>query len=409
MTQEQVDSALVYCNSQIHRTLDALAEDGGIDYTMMPRNILGGQSSWNLRKADEKEWCGGFWPGVLWYDYEATGDTAILGEARRFTEALSFLATTPAYDHDLGFLVIPSFMNGYRLTGDERYRQILLACADTLATLFNPAVGTILSWPRHVRDYGGHNTIIDNMLNLELLFWAARNGGREELKAIAVSHADTTMAYQFRKDYTCSHVSVYDTIDGHHLYNCTHQGLADNSVWARGQSWAIYGYTMVYRETGDPRYLEFAQHVADGYLARLPRDMVPYWDFDDPRIGQTPADSLTAMPAADGTPSRYCPRDASTAAVVASALLELSQYVSKAPGGNMERAAWYRRCAEEMLGSLSSPRYQSGSQNPSLLLHSTGHHPAGTEIDASIIYADYYYIEALSRLKRLQNKQQGKF
>lgn len=404
MTPEATDSALAYCDSQIRRTIAALRGDSGIDYTMMPRNILGSQSAWNLRKADEKEWCSGFWPGVLWYDYEATGDTAILCEARRFTEALSFLAETPVYDHDLGFLVIPSFINGYRLTGDARYKQILLACADSLATLYNPQVGTILSWPRHVRDYGGHNTIIDNMLNLELLFWAARNGGGEHLREIAIHHADTTMAYQFRADNTCSHVSVYDTIDGHHLYNCTHQGLSDQSVWARGQSWAIYGYTMVYRETHDPKYLDFAQKVADSYLARLPHDMVPYWDFDDPRIAQTPQDSLTAYPASDGTPSRFCPRDASTAAVVASALLELSQHVRTAPGGNMERASWYRTCAEQMLLSLSSSRYQAGASRPALLLHSTGHHPAGSEIDASIIYADYYYIEALCRLKTLDDE-----
>lgn len=404
MTPEATSDALSYCDRQVHRTLTMLAADGNIDYTMMPRNILAGQDAWNLRKADPMEWCGGFWSGVLWYDYEATGDTTILHQAQRFTEALSFLAQRPAYDHDLGFLVIPSFINGYRLTGDERYRQVLLACADTLASLFNPLVGTILSWPRHVRDYGGHNTIIDNMLNLELLFWAARNGGDQHLRQIAISHADTTMAYQFRPDYTCAHVAVYDTLDGHHLYNCTHQGLADGSVWARGQSWAIYGYTMVYRETHDSKYLDFAQKVADEYLKRLPSDMVPYWDFDDPRIAQTPADSLSAAPGPDGMPNRFCPRDASTAAVVASALLELSQFTSEAPDGNVEKADYYRACAEQMLVSLSSTRYQAGIKCPALLLHSTGHHPAGTEIDAAIIYADYYYIEALCRLKALQTK-----
>lgn len=405
MSPEATDDALSYCNRQVHRTLSMLASDGSINYNLMPRNILAGQDTWNLRQADPMEWCGGFWSGVLWYDYEATGDTTILHQAQQFTEALSFLAQQPAYDHDLGFLVIPSFINGYRLTGDERYRHILLACADTLSTLYNPTVGTILSWPRHVRDFGGHNTIIDNMLNLELLFWAARNGGDQRLRQIAISHADTTMAYQFRPDYTCAHVAVYDTLDGHHLYNCTHQGLSDSSVWARGQSWAIYGYTMVYRETHDSKYLNFAQKVADEYLQRLPSDMVPYWDFDDPRISRTPADSLFAALGPDGTPSCFCPRDASTAAVVASALLELSQYVGQIPGGNIEKATHYRVCAEQMLASLSSARYQAGQSCPALLLHSTGHHPAGTEIDAAIIYADYYYIEALCRLKSLQKKE----
>ncbi len=404
MSPEAVDSALVYCDSQIHRTLSELSGDTGIDYTMMPRNILGGQSTWNLRKADKKEWCGGFWPGILWYDYEATEDTLILHEALRFTESLSFLANTPAYDHDIGFLVIPSFLNGYRLTGNPQYKDILLACADTLATLYNPTVGTILSWPRHTKDYGGHNTIIDNMINLELLFWAARNGGGDRLREIAIHHADTTMAYQFNSDHICSHVSVYDTLDGHHLYNCTHQGLSDSSFWARGQSWAIYGFTMVYRETKDPRYLDFAQKVADVYLAGLPADMIPYWDFRDTRIAQTQSDSLNAFPGAGGEPSRFCPRDASAAAVVASGLLELSGYVGSIPAGNAEKAAFYRSCAEEMLRNLSTQRYQARDSKPAFLLHSTGHHPAGTEIDASIIYADYYYIEALCRLRKLQDR-----
>lgn len=393
MEAENVEAALAYCDSQIHRTLTALADDSGvIDYTMMPRNILAGQTAWNLRKADKTEWCGGFWPGVLWYDYEATGDTTVRAEAERFTASLEFLADIPPYDHDLGFLTITSMLNGYRLTGNEEYKAKLLSCAQWLATLYDPKVGTILSWPRHVGDYGGHNTIMDNMINLELLFWASRNGGGDNLRDIAIHHANTTMANQFRPDGSCYHVAVYDTIDGHHLYNCTHQGLADSSMWARGQSWAIYGYTMVYRETRAPKYLDFAQRVADVFLRQLPEDLVPYWDFDDPRIATTPADSLDAALAADGTASRFCPRDASAAAVVASALLELDGYVPN---------KGYRRQAEQMLASLSSSRYRAGQQCPALLLHSTGNHPANSEIDAAIIYADYYYIEALCRLRNI--------
>jgi unsaturated chondroitin disaccharide hydrolase len=141
-----LDSDLSYCDNQLHRTLAELADSAGnIDYTLSPRNILAGEQHWNLRRVDKTEWCGGFFPGILWYDYEATADTAILREAQRFTEPLAFLAHTPAYDHDLGFLVITSFLNGYRLTGDEAYKQVLLACADTLATLYNPRAGTILS------------------------------------------------------------------------------------------------------------------------------------------------------------------------------------------------------------------------------------------------------------------------
>ena len=372
-----VDEALGYCDGQVRRTLAELkGTDDSIDYTMMPRNIADSLDSWHCRRAAKEEWCSGFWPGILWYDYEATGDEAVRKEAEQFTASLKFLSETPAFDHDLGFLVFCSYGNGYRLTHNPEYKQVLLNTADTLATLFNPRVGTILSWPRNVALYGGHNTIMDNMINLELLFWAAKNGGDPHLAEIAVSHADTTMKYHFRPDYSSYHVAVYDTLSGRFLRGVTHQGYADSSMWARGQAWAIYGYTVVYRETRDERYLDFVQKVADVYLKRLPEDYIPYWDFDDPAIPDAP-------------------RDASAACVVASALLELSTYL---PGDKGEE---YRAAAINMLASLSSDLYRCGDAKPAFLLHSTGHKPAGSEIDASIIYADYYYIEALLRLKKM--------
>ena len=373
-----VNKALDYCAKQTQRTLTELKTDSGIDYTMMPRNIMADEQHWNCRKATKEEWCAGFWPGVLWYDYEYTKDKQVLEEAENFTHSLKFLSHTPAYDHDLGFLVFCSYGNGYRLTKNPAYKQVILDTADTLATLFNPIVGTILSWPREVEPRNWpHNTIMDNMINLEMLFWAAKNGGNPYLYDIAVSHADKTMKSQFRPDYTSYHVAVYDTITGNLIKGVTHQGYADSTMWARGQAWAIYGYTVVYRETKDPKYLDFVQKVTDVYLDRLPEDKVPYWDFDDPSIPNAP-------------------RDASAGAVVASALLELSTYL---PNGTGKR---YKDAAIEMLTSLSSDSYQSGESKPSFLLHSVGHWPNHSEIDASIIYADYYYIEALLRLKRLQ-------
>lgn len=375
------DKALDYCNSQVHRTLEELkGKDGSIDYTMMPRNIMDSLTTWHCRKATKNEWCSGFWPGILWYDYEYTGDETIKEEAEKFTASLKFLSETPAFDHDLGFLVFCSYGNGYRLTQNPGYKQVILDTADSLATLFRPRVGTILSWPRNVEMFGGHNTIMDNLINLEMLFWAAKNGGNPYLADIAVSHADKTMKYLFRPDYTSYHVAVFDTLTGDFIRGCTHQGFSDNSMWARGQSWGIYGYTMIYRETKDARYLDFAQKVADVYLRNLPEDYVPYWDFNDPSIPNAP-------------------RDASAAAVVASALLELSTYLPA------EKAPKYKEAAVKMLKSLSSDKYRSGKSKPSFLLHSTGHWPAGSEIDASIIYADYYYIEALLRLKRLNENK----
>ena len=371
-------SQLRYCHEHVLSTLAELKESGKgvIDHTMMPRNVAPEAHTWECRPTCAEEWCSGFWPGVLWYDYEATGDTAVLSEAARFTQSLKTIVEKPVFDHDLGFLIHCSYGNGYRLTGRDEYRQVILAAADSLATLFNPVAGTILSWPRNVEMLGGHNTIMDNMINLEMLFWAANHGGNPYLHDIAVKHAETTMEHHFRPDYTSYHVAVYDPETGEFLRGCTHQGYDDDSMWARGQAWAIYGYTMVYRETKDPKFLDFAQKVTDVYLDRLPEDRIPYWDFNDPDIPETS-------------------RDASAACVVASALLELSGYVEG------DKSSRYKDEALAMLNSLSSEKYQSGSKNNSFLLHSTGHHPAGSEIDYSIIYADYYYIEALNRLRDL--------
>lgn len=374
------DKEITYCMRQINRALLGLQqENGSYDYTMQPRNIVQKQQVWNCRKATVQEWCSGFWPGILWMGYSATHDSLIRQQAEGFTSSLSSLIQQPVYDHDLGFLMISSFGKGYAQTQQTTYKHILLAAADSLATLFNPTVGTILSWPRHVKDYGGHNTIMDNMINLELLFWAAENGGRSELRDIAIKHAETTMNNQFQDDGTCYHVAIYDTISGQFIKGITHQGYADSSMWSRGQSWAIYGYTMVYRFTKDKRFLDFAQKVSNIYLKRLKEtsnDWVPLWDMNDPRGPQAP-------------------KDASAACVVASALLELCQYVEPTV------ATRYRQAAIAMLTDLSSKKYQSRNKNVSFLMHATGHHPAGNEIDASIIYADYYYLEALLRLKQL--------
>ncbi len=381
-----VGHALAYCSAQTDRALVLLRP---YDFKMMPRNILQNNktvqkldsedlASWNLREASLEEWCSGFWPGILWMDFAYNKSEAVKKAAEGYTEALLSVFGKPVFDHDIGFIAIGSVMKGYEMTNNPTYRMAALRAADSLATLFNPAVGTLLSWPRHVSDYGGHNTIIDNMMNLELLFWAARErkkekGRSDSLYNMALSHAVTTMKNHFREDGSCFHVAVYDSITGKFIRGVTHQGYSDMSMWSRGQAWAIYGYTMVYRYTRERRFLDFAQKVADIYLKRLRQtsdDWVPYWDMDAPRP---------------------CAKDASAACVVASALLELDAY---APSKG------YREAAVSMLCDLSSGHYQSRAQNVAFLCHSTGHHPAGSEVDASIIYADCYYLEALSRLWR---------
>ena len=367
--------SIAYCTSQIHKTLSQLPADS---VKNIPRSILSGQQQWQF--INYQDWCSGFCPGILWYAYEGTHDQKFKTQADKFSRELTPLSTRKAFDHDLGFQIFNSFGNGYRLTKNPDYKKIILASADTLATLFNPKVGTILSWPRPVpnMEWPQHNTIIDNMINLEMLFWASKNGGDKRLYDIAVSHAKTTMKNHFRLDYTSYHAVVYDKETGKKIKGVTHQGYADDSMWARGQAWAIYGYTMCYRETKDPLFLDFAQKVTDVYLQRLPADLIPYWDFSDPAIPKAP-------------------RDASAAAVVSSALLELSTFTK-----DKIKAKTYRDKAEQMLTSLSSVQYQSRQKNSAFLLHSTGHKPNGSEVDASIIYADYYYLEALLRLQRLQ-------
>lgn len=365
-------ASLKYCEQQVNRSLPLLKES-----FKMPRNILSDESSGNWNCTSIYDWTSGFWPGILWYLYEYDHDENIKKAAERFTAALYPVVDRKADNHDLGFMMYCSLGNGYRLTGNEEYKKVLLRAADSLATLYDLRVGTIHSWPGMREKMGWpHNTIIDNMLNLELLFWAAKNGGGEQLYKIANRHAEVTMENQFRNDFGTCHVVVYDTITGNRIKQVTHQGYADSSMWARGQGWAIYGFTMCYRETRNPAFLETARKAADLYLSRLPEDMIPYWDFDAPGLEE--------------------PRDASAAAVVASGLLEMSLYMQ-----DEVDAEKYKSTAVKILASLSSPAYQSREHNQAFLLHSTGHKPNNSEIDASIIYADYYYIEALIRLDKI--------
>ncbi len=366
------DANLDYCVAQVLKSLPQIP-----DYRHDPGNIDKDASEWNFTRPGS--WTCGFWPGVLWYISEYTGDPQWIARADSFTYPIISPATRRARSHDVGFMAYCSIGNGYRLTKNPEYKRALLQAADSVAWLFNRNVGTFLSWPNMVKKMDWpHNTIIDNMMNMELLFWAGRNGGSPDLFDIAYKHAETTMKHHFRPDYSSYHVIVYDDISGERIKGVTHQGYADETMWARGQAWAIYGFTMSYRETKDPRFLEVAEKTAAIYLERLPADMVPYWDFDAP-----------------GIPNE--PRDASAAAITASALLELSGLTN-----DQTKAKEYRKAAEKMLINLSSAEYQSRDKKPSFLLHCVGHMPNKSEIDASIIYADYYYIEALIRLKKLQ-------
>lgn len=376
MPLPETDKYLKISEQQVASALENLK-----DTALMPRNIEQGQTNWNTTKITS--WTSGFFPALLWYIYDFSGQEKWKETAHRWTMRLKPIVRNQYKDHDLGFMIYCSFGNGYRLTENPEYKEIILETADSLSRLFNPNAGTILSWPWAAQNKGWrHNTIIDNMMNLELLFWASKNGGKKQWYDMAVTHAQTTMKNHFRDDFSSYHVVVYDSITGEVKQKLTHQGFADSSMWARGQAWGIYGFTMTYRETQMPEFLETAKKAANIFIERLPEDYVPYWDFDAPNIPDEP-------------------KDASAAAIAASALIELSTLVE-----NPDEKAKYRQTAQKMLHSLSANYLAQGTNN-AILLHSVGNKPGDSEIDVPIIYADYYFVEALLREKALQEKQQN--
>ncbi|MFT3784195.1 MAG: glycoside hydrolase family 88 protein [Nibricoccus sp.] len=324
------------------------------------------------------DWTSGFFPGSLWFLFEATGQKKWRDSAEHFTELLApeqFNRRT----HDIGFMLYCSYGNGLRLTGDAAgYSKVLLNGAAALSTRVMPTVGLIRSWD----EQGPYPVIIDNMMNLELLLWASRESGNSYFRHIAVNHADRTLSEHFRPDGSCFHVVDYDPTDGHVVRRKTHQGFEDSSAWARGQAWALYGYTLMYRETRDTRYLTQAEKVAAFLInhPRLPADKVPYWDFDAPAIPNEP-------------------RDSSAAAIICSALLELSDYT------NTRNQKAYLAFAKSQLNALVSPAYfaKTGTNGGFLLQHATGHRPQNSEIDVPINYGDYYFLEALLRAKAKPN------
>ena len=340
-----------------------------------PQTIRNGQ----LKLVASNGWTSGFFPGELWYLYEFTGKKEWESEARKFTaniEKEKFNGGT----HDMGFKIYCSFGNGYRLTKDAHYKEVIIQSAKTLSTRFNAKAGVIRSWD-HNKDKWDYPVIIDNMMNLELLFEATKLTGDSSFYNIAVSHANTTMKNHFRPDYSSFHVVDYDTATGKVIKKTTHQGFSNESAWARGQAWGLYGYVMCYRETGNKAYLQQAEHIASFILKNphLPADLVPYWDFDAPHIPNEP-------------------RDASAAAITASALYELSTYE--------KNNKTYKLTADKIIRSLTN-NYRSpiGENKGFILLHSTGSKPSNSEVDVPISYADYYYIEALLRKKKLDQKK----
>ena len=352
----------------------AKREKNGWGELTNPRNS---EPDGTLNLVPSKDWTSGFFPGELWFLYEYTQNNFWKKKAQQHTDILEKEKMNGS-THDMGFKVYCSFGNGYRLTQDEHYKEVLLQSARTLATRFKPAAGIIRSWDHSTAKWVCP-VIIDNMMNLELLFWATKESKDSTFYRIAVDHAKTTMKHHFRPDFSSYHVIAYDTITGQVLKKNTHQGFADESAWSRGQAWALYGYTMCYRETRLPEFLEQAQNI-EKYLfthPNMPEDLSPYWDFDAPGIPDEP-------------------RDVSAATVIASALYELSLY-------DPEKGERYRSNADKIIENLTKHyRATLKKDNGFLLLHSTGTKPTNTEVDVPIVYADYYFIEALMRKNKLE-------
>lgn len=318
------------------------------------------------------DWTSGFFAGSLWYMYEYSRDTLFCNAAQKWTKLLE-KEQYNVYTHDLGFMLYCSYGNAYRIKHDENYNPILLQGAKSLCKRFNPKVGCIKSWESSKKWM--YPVIIDNMMNLEYLFWATKATGDSSFYNIAVTHADTTLKNHFRPDYSTYHVVSYDSTKGSVMVKNTAQGAADESAWARGQSWGLYGYTVCYRETHFQRYLNQAQHIADFLIKNIPSDYVPYWDYS--KTGEE--------------------RDASAAAIMCSALLELCNYVDEA------KKELYFRTAENILKELSTDKYKTanGEACGFILKHSVGSKPHHSEIDVPLVYADYYYIESLIQYKKL--------
>ncbi|MDO7172535.1 glycoside hydrolase family 88 protein [Mariniflexile sp. AS56] len=339
---------------------------------LLPRSI----DEKGLVMVPSDDWTSGFFPGELWMMYDLTDNAIWKERAIKYTEYLESEQFNTG-THDVGFMMYCSYGHGYKTTGSSKYKDILIQTAKSLASRYNPTLKSIRSWDHSTSLYT-FPVIIDNMMNMELLLWASQETGDPYYKNIAINHTNTTLKNHFRGDNSSYHVVDYSPEKGEIIKKVTNQGYADESAWSRGQAWGLYGFTVMYRATKDEAYLKQAERIAKFILSHknLPEDKIPYWDFDAPKLPNEP-------------------RDASAAAIIASGLYELAGY--------SKNSIEYLEVADTMLKSLSTEKYlnKKGTKYGFLLSHSTGNWPRNSEIDEPIVYADYYYLEALNRKKRL--------
>ena len=374
-------------DKELLKTIDQNFKDADAQYKVLMKNLPADKcpktyfpKTGKYEFSSSEWWCSGFYPGSLLYIFEQTKDPILQIETERMLKILEKEKNNKD-THDLGFMMFCSFGNAKDLLKASKpmdYKAILLQSAKSLSSRFNPSVGCIKSWDsKNPKDY---LVIIDKMMNLELLFWATKVSGDSSFYKIAVTHANTTMKNHYRPDFSSYHVINYDKETGAVQQKKTAQGYANESAWARGQAWGLYGYTVMFRETHDAKYLEQAKNIAQFILnhPNLPADKIPYWDFNAPDI-----------------PNAL--RDASAASIIASALLELRGYVDIKTGKS------YIKTAEMMLKSLSNPTYKAaiGTNGGFIIQHGVGHNPQKTEVDVPLTYGDYYFLEAMKRYKNL--------
>lgn len=373
---DNVEETITIAGEQIGWQAELIENSGEV---LIPRTVYNGK----IEYIPIDDWTSGFFAGTIWYMYDLTKDQKWMDYGVKYTEHLDSVKHLK-WHHDIGFMINCSYGNAYRVTNNPAYRDVIIEAAKSLATRFRPVPGVIQSWDE---DRGWQGTrgwmcpvIIDNMMNLEMLFNATRFSGDSIYYHMAVRHADATLENHFREDYSCYHVVDYDKVNGGVRHRQTAQGYAHESAWARGQAWALYGFAICYRETGDQRYLDMCDNIYN-YLfthKNMPADLVPYWDFDAPNIPHEP-------------------RDASAAAVIASALYEVSTF---------ERPQ-YKETADKIISSLSGDAYRAlvGTNGNFVLMHSVGSIPHNSEIDVPLNYADYYFLEALKRKIELEGRK----
>jgi unsaturated chondroitin disaccharide hydrolase len=376
----KAQKAIIKPKKDLVSIIDQNLKDGVAQYKLLMNNVPADSlpetfEKGKLKSISNKNWVSGFYPGTLFYLYKATGDKTIYNAGLAKLPVMEPMKNIDS--HDIGFMMNDSYGIANQINPSEEYKAILVTSAKSLMKRFNPIVGATMSWSSKPGEF---RVIIDNMMNLELLMWATQVTGDSTYAKVAITHANTTMKNHFRPDYSSYHLVNYNPETGGINKKQTVQGYADDSAWARGQGWGLYGFTMMYRETKNRKYLEQAKHIAGFILnnPNLPADKVPYWDFNDPKI-----------------PNTY--RDASAGAIYASALIELSGYV------DATLAKKYVDVAETIIRTLSSPEFKAtyGTNGGFILKHSVGHLPKNALVDVPLPYADYYFVEAMLRYKNL--------